>query len=185
VIDFWTGNLFTLSNTSFRKGAALQRTSISAEAQHDFRNAKPGDKVYSVIHGHGIISSIYLEPGIALPLGVKFNSLRENETVFYTFDGRFTQATNPTLFWPGSTLTIPYPPEKVVAYKKTFYLNLSVDPERRFLDIFDSKKEAEELDYLGWETPDHVGVPIEVSTKLPESAVAQFDELFTSIFTGV
>ena len=59
---------------------------------NDFTNAKVGDKVYCLLFGEGIIVENY---GI-WDIAVNFSS---GNYCCYTFEGKFNENANPTLYW--------------------------------------------------------------------------------------
>lgn len=79
-----------------------------------FRDAKPGQKVWCVLNGWGVIKSINKSWGF--PVRVYFEHI--DYEVGYTYDGKlFDNNKNPCLFWDEIQITPPPKPKRKV--KKT------------------------------------------------------------------
>jgi hypothetical protein len=87
-----------------------------------FEKAQVRDKVYSLIHGEGIITFIASSGMILL---VQFNN---GHNVDYYSDGRYlSNDVEPTLFWNKPTLSNDPPPKRMIKKTVTKYLNLYKD----------------------------------------------------------
>jgi len=84
-----------------------------------FRNARVGDKVWCFRYGSGEIISVGRES--IFPILVRFKNHNECS---YTFDGRITKETNPSLFWQEIKYEIPRPPKRMVTKTVECWANI-------------------------------------------------------------
>jgi hypothetical protein len=85
-----------------------------------FRDAKPGQKVWCVLNGWGVIKSINNSWGF--PVRVYFEHI--DYEVGYTYDGKlYDNNENPCLFWDEIQITPPPKPKRKVKKTVVVWLN--------------------------------------------------------------
>jgi hypothetical protein len=84
-----------------------------------FKDAKVGDRVWSITDGWGTIYNI--DTDSEWPVKVKFENVKDS----FDYDGKeHKHECNPTLFWDEITIVPPPRPKRKVVKKGTVYLNI-------------------------------------------------------------